>query len=94
MGTSQLSSTTLWEHYNLSPHEVLAHGKQQEGEGDRRDDCGADGEQHLHRVEEEEHDQQRDGGSQRQAHRLQRVKGLNPVRPFRLALLVFAVLVA
>ena len=40
-----------------SPHEVLTHGQQQERESDGGDDCGADGEQHLHRVEEEEHDQ-------------------------------------
>ena len=92
----------LWQHLpchsrtdiGASPHEVLTHGQQQEREGDCCDDCSADGEQHLHRVEEEEHDEQGDGGAQGQAHRLQRVEGLDPVGPFRFALLIFAVFVA
>lgn len=38
--------------------------------------CGANGEQHLHGVEKEEHHQQGDAGAERQAQRLHRVQRL------------------
>lgn len=42
--------------------------------------CGADGEDHLYRVEEEEHDEQGHGGSDGQEQRLRGVDGLNTCR--------------
>lgn len=53
--------------------QVLAHRQQQEGQGDGGDDCGADGEQQLHRVEEEEHDEEGEGGAQGETHGVQAV---------------------
>lgn len=45
--------------------------------------CGADGEDHLYRVEEKEHDQQGDGGSDGQEEGLRGVYGLNTCRRVR-----------
>ncbi len=62
------------------PHKVLTHWQKKERECDGGDDRRADGEQHLHRVEEEEHDQEGDRGAEGQAHGLDGVEGLNPAR--------------
>ena len=56
---------------------MLAHGQEEECEGDGRDDGRAEGEQDLHRVEEEEHHQQRDGRAQGKAEGLHRVQRLH-----------------
>lgn len=45
--------------------------------------CGADGEDHLYRVEEEEHDEQGDRGADGQEERLCGVDGLNTCRTAR-----------
>ncbi len=60
------------------PHNVLTHWQEEKCEGDGGDDRRADGKQHLHGVEEEEHDQEGDGGAEGQAHGLDGVQGLNP----------------
>ncbi len=82
----------IWRIANL-PHKVLTHWQKKERECDGGDDRRADGEQHLHRVEEEEHDQEGDGGAEGQAHGLDGVEGLNPARWLRLTFFLFAILV-
>lgn len=52
---------------------VLTHGQQKESQCNRSDDRGTDGKEHLHRVEEEEHHQERNRSSQRKTQGLHRV---------------------
>ena len=55
-------------------HQVLTHGEEEEGEGNCGDHCGADCEQQLHGVKEEEHDEEGEGSAKRETHCLQTVK--------------------
>lgn len=65
-------------------YDVLAHGQQEEGKGHGRRYGGTHGKEHLHRVEEEEHDQQGNGGAQGQTECVHSVKGRKLIRLFRL----------
>lgn len=56
--------------------DVLTHGQEEEGHGNGSNDSCTDGKEHLHGVKEEEHDEEGDGCTQRQAECLHRIQCL------------------